>query len=595
MASEAVVAAPILHPSHMYPITVAALLCCATMIITHLGAICGILQRKSKAVEGTRLRAAAPTQQNPTLRHGRADERDLNEASLQADFAQLCHVHAQLCHVHAFGPILSMLPTADEIMLVVDKCIETDRRPLHLTCKALNKLLARRKRPILYSSLLTSSDGASIQRLQWLRSLGTGWIPDEEYSADTTSAAIACYGELHVLEWAHANGCPIDHRTAKAAAKAGRIDTLEWLSSRVTLEDERHGLSGLLFSAAQSGKLDVVQWVLRLGGEPLFRRHGQLVLLGAAEAGSLALLEWAFTNGARDGKPMTRSVCEDANGNLSVLRWARARGFEWTNGHAADYGPMIVASFLKRGGDLDGLRWLLDNGCPFDPKATCMQVAASLGNLDMMRLLRERGCPWIGEVHPERPWMLDSPIESAAQSGHLHVILWAIKNGCPRGYKDAEIRHAVFGGHLNIIKWLHAHGTPLTASTMRAAASFGRPAILEWLHAHHCPWDDPDDVRYGNTSSQAALAAVESGSLRTVQFVAAHAPDWDLLACLSMALKSNYDHIVEWLLSEHLLPTLRNTDPIFHCLSWDSRSKLCVSTVVRPSTNLHGNRLRVSV
>ena len=34
-----------------------------------------------------------------------------------------------------------------------------------------------------------------------------------------------------------------------------------------------------------------------------------------------------------------------------------------------------------------------------------------------------------------------------------------------------------------------------------------------------------------------------------------------------MALKSNYDHIVEWLLSEHLLPTLRNTDPIFHHLA----------------------------
>ena len=64
---------------------------------------------------------------------------------------------ARLRHLQAFGPLLSILPTCDEILLVVERCIETDRRPLLMTCKAMRKLvrllvlLDSRRRFLLFS------------------------------------------------------------------------------------------------------------------------------------------------------------------------------------------------------------------------------------------------------------------------------------------------------------------------------------------------------------------------------------------------------------------------------------------------------------
>ena len=82
---------------------------------------------------------------------------------------------------------------------------------------------------------------------------------------------------------------------------------------------------------------------------------------------------------------------------MAVLRWARRHKMAWTNGHASLDPPVldagaggmhnrILIEYLKNGGDVDGLRWLLDNGCPFDSNIECMAEAAGVGNLGAVRL-----------------------------------------------------------------------------------------------------------------------------------------------------------------------------------------------------------------
>lgn len=60
--------------------------------------------------------------------------------------------------------------------------------------------------------------------LQWLHANGCPW--DE-----TTCAGAALGGHLEVLQWARANGCPWDERTRKYAAMGGHTDILQWISA----------------------------------------------------------------------------------------------------------------------------------------------------------------------------------------------------------------------------------------------------------------------------------------------------------------------------------------------------------------------------
>ena len=49
-----------------------------------------------------------------------------------------------------------------------------------------------------------------------------------------------------------------------------------------------------------------------------------------------------------------------------------------------------------------------------------MRQAAENGHLEVLRWLRENGCPWDFTT-----------CSSAAKNGHLEVLQWACENGCP--------------------------------------------------------------------------------------------------------------------------------------------------------------------
>ena len=97
------------------------------------------------------------------------------------------------------------------------------------------------------------------------------------------------------------------------------------------------------------------------------------------------------------------------DGNLEMLKWARAHGCEWdsnTCAHAA------------LGGHLEVLQWLRENGCQWD-ELTCTWAAAK-GHLEVLKWARANGCQWDRRI-----------CVLAAVNGHLNVLQWARENECP--------------------------------------------------------------------------------------------------------------------------------------------------------------------
>ena len=70
-------------------------------------------------------------------------------------------------------------------------------------------------------------------------------------------------------------------------------------------------------------------------------------------------------------------------GHLEVLKWLRENGCPW---------DAQTCAAAAEGGHLDVLKWLRNQGCPWDERA-CAE-AAGKGNLGMLKWLREKGCPW---------------------------------------------------------------------------------------------------------------------------------------------------------------------------------------------------------
>ena len=137
-----------------------------------------------------------------------------------------------------------------------------------------------------------------------------------------------------------------------------------------------------------------------------------------------------------EGSGFTATIA--AEGNLELLKWARAKGCEWDK---------LVCQYAARNGDLKMLQWARTNGCEWE---TCTSYGG-------------------------------------ARNGHLHVLQWARANGCP--WNVWTCSHAAYAGHLHVLQWLRANGCPWNVDICSYAAMRGHLHVLQWARANGCPWD----------------------------------------------------------------------------------------------------------
>ena len=148
-------------------------------------------------------------------------------------------------------------------------------------------------------------------------------------------------GHLEVLQWLHANGCPLGANTCMYAARGGHLEVLQWLRAN-GCPWGRNTCSG----AAEGGHLEVLQWA-RVNGCPWDEDTCRF----AAQGGHLEVLQWAHANGC----PWDELTCYWAayGGHLEVVQWARANGCPW------DRQTRQIAS-----GHI--LEWVVANGLPYE-------------------------------------------------------------------------------------------------------------------------------------------------------------------------------------------------------------------------------------
>jgi len=307
--------------------------------------------------------------------------------------------------------------------------------------------------PFDTESCANAAKGGHFECLRWLEEVGCPW--DE-----STCSNAAKGGHLKCLEYAHENECPWDEDTCERAAEGGHMKCLEF-----ALENGCSGES-IVYGAALGGHLEIVKWATSKG------YPSTSIYDGAAQGGYLDILKWAHENSIPfTGSPKFYSAF---HGNYECLKWTLKNVVNNTGLMSDIFEPQTGIAAVQ-GGNIECVRLALDNGFSLLESEVCA-IAARNGNLEMLKFLRGNGCPFSEETCAD-----------AAEGGHLELLRWARENGCP--WDEKTCTGAARGGHLFLLKWVRQNGCPWDEKTCAGAAGGGYLKILSYLKSNGCPMD----------------------------------------------------------------------------------------------------------
>jgi len=182
------------------------------------------------------------------------------------------------------------------------------------------------------------------------------------------------------------------------------------------------------------------------------------------------------------------------------------------------------------------------------------------GHLQVLQWLRRNGCPWSAKTSGR-----------AASCGHLAILQWLQAHGCPW---DAGIwEDALLGRHAHIVQWLKGCQPPCPLDTWACswAAAVGDLDTLRWLRTRGCPWTDVtcSQAAYGGHlpvlqwvraqdppcpwDEWTCYGAASEGHLQVLQWLRAQDPPccWDLPEAFSVACYHGQWEVVQWLVQHH--------------------------------------------
>ena len=107
-------------------------------------------------------------------------------------------------------------------------------------------------------------------------------------------------GQLEVMKWLRAKGCPCGTLTSCWAAQGGHLQVLQWMRAQ---DPPCPWHSGVCYYAAGEGHLDVLRWAKRQGCP-----WGDGLTCAAAKNGHLKVLNWLI----KEGYPYDKDMCREA-------------------------------------------------------------------------------------------------------------------------------------------------------------------------------------------------------------------------------------------------------------------------------------------
>lgn len=286
----------------------------------------------------------------------------------------------------------------------------------------------------------------------WRRACGDG----EEECGTSFRAAV---DSRSALQYCLELGAP-PKRLSWAAARGGKVDTLEYLSDAGLCDLDEHVCS----EAAAAGQLDLLAWLL---GRNEAACRDEETAHSAALSGQHAVLAWAAAHGCHlSADVMAAAASSGCPRSVSILLEAGCPADEEACSEAASGGHTPILKLLRAG----------DSPAPWSA-ATCAE-AASGGHLETLQWLRSAGCEWDAAT-----------CSLAAAAGQLDALRWAHENGCD--WNEWAWKLAARFGHVHVLRWLGDNGAATGAAHAALVAS-SEPSeesrILEWARSHGCPW-----------------------------------------------------------------------------------------------------------
>jgi len=216
------------------------------------------------------------------------------------------------------------------------------------------------------------------------------------------------------------------------------------------------------------------------------------------EMSSISTMEFAWDNfkwGTKNsyGHVMDQAYfchCVAATNKLELLEWVREEKVcEWDE---------KTISRAACHGNLDMLKFCVENQCPLDEEA-CMMAAGS-GSLECLKYLHE-------EVKAPWDW---STAAWAAGDGNLHILEYLVGRKYDQ-YNGLECSFAAEEGHLDCLKYLHETAkAPWDEEAVGRAHRNGQSECLQYLLVNNFPL--PEGWRYEDGELYSSESESESGS-----------------------------------------------------------------------------------
>jgi hypothetical protein len=298
-----------------------------------------------------------------------------------------------------------------------------DQQVYKVSLRGNSKLVTCGAKTTLYSAAVASPVTA-----RWAHTCGL------QFSTNHSLQMIAgLYANIPTLTTLRVLGMPLSHIVVSAAARFGRLTILQHLLA----EQQCPKPCELTYFAARSSNVAMLNWLW--AGSWYEPGDDKMACAGAARAGNLALLQLLRTGGCDwDTEDTARDAA--SSGSLETVEWLRQQ-----QGIEINAGVMAAAA---RMGQIAMCEHLRSIGCEWGTSAC--EDAALCSELNMLRWLRQNGCPWT----------VRTVCMHAAYNGCTEILDYIVEQG---EVLDAELLTEALncaGAHNNLpaAQWLRQRG-----------------------------------------------------------------------------------------------------------------------------------------
>lgn len=219
-----------------------------------------------------------------------------------------------------------------------------------------------------------AAQGGHINILIWIDREHEEWKKD--YGSIVAREA-TIHGHLHILEWLK-NEKEIDlngNDLTFDAAINGKVNILEWLKKKGLLHRGEQGGLRICNETARYGHLSTLKWLV----DNCYDVNAD-TCAAAAQSGDLDTLRWLREE---INVPWDERVYNEAHYHIDIIKYAASKNCP------IDPDGNLVVYNLANHGNIEGMRWALQNGFPLIQRGACLEKAIGRKSIEMIELLHQ--------------------------------------------------------------------------------------------------------------------------------------------------------------------------------------------------------------